>query len=185
MKVLALAESTPATTTALEVELRSQVRFADRVAWAAADAVRSCLHASIGLIETNPDDIGVIAICGQGPVTTLREVALVAQEVLASPLRFPAASPGSIAALACISAGAKGPSLCLVMTPTAGIRVAMDIARVWLAGEHALLTFIVICANDTTARAALLGPEETDDDPRLSTFDLWLAHISNEGERGL
>lgn len=106
--------------------------YADPSAWLVIDAVEAALAEAGDRIRGNRAEIGVLSVSERGTLDTMRSVAAAVDRGRVSPLRFAGAGPGSMAGLACILFGFKGPSLVLSMPPEQGRRVAESLARGWL-----------------------------------------------------
>lgn len=121
--------------------------YADPVAWLVADAVGTALAAAGSSEPTAGTDVGVVAVSEHATAHTMREVATSVQgRGRVSPLRFAGAAPGSVAGLACIVHGLRGPSLLLSMSPGAARPAVAVLARDWLGG---LCTRVVVAEHRT------------------------------------
>ncbi|MFD6565081.1 hypothetical protein [Micromonospora profundi] len=107
--------------------------YADPVAWLVADAVGTALDAAGVQGPTAGTDVGMVAVSEHATGHTMREVAhAVRERGRVSPLRFAGAAPGSVAGLACIVHGLRGPSLLLSMSPGAARPAVAVLAGAWL-----------------------------------------------------
>ncbi|QLI99755.1 hypothetical protein HZZ00_01330 [Streptomyces sp. NEAU-sy36] len=111
--------------------------FADPLAWlmaeAAEAAARDCRTGltEIGDLSEIGDLVGMIAISEVCTLDTMRLIARATPRGRLSPLKFAGANPGSLAGLACIRQGFRGPTLTLSMPPAAALRAALDVAAGW------------------------------------------------------
>ncbi|TDB81626.1 hypothetical protein [Micromonospora sp. KC721] len=108
--------------------------YADPVAWLVADAVGAVFDAAGQSGKGTGTDVGVLAVSEYGTSHTMREVTAMRDRGRVSPLRFAGANPGSVAGLACIVHGLRGPSLMLSMPPPAARPTVALLARAWLTG---------------------------------------------------
>ncbi|MFF5209656.1 hypothetical protein [Streptosporangium sp. NPDC000396] len=105
--------------------------YADPAAWLVVDAVQAALDLAGDDVRAGPD-VGVLSVSDHGTAHTMRAVAAGTARGVVSPLRFAGASPGSLAGLACVVFGFRGPSLMLCMSPYAARPVASAITLSWL-----------------------------------------------------
>ncbi|WP_238009392.1 hypothetical protein KZZ52_26225 [Dactylosporangium sp. AC04546] len=107
---------------------RGVVRYADPAAWLVLDAIAEAAPAVPGAA------VGLIGVSEHATLHTLRRCAAdrAADPAALSPLRFVAASPGTLVGLAAVHLGYTGPSLLLTMPPALGRPVAVTIAQEWL-----------------------------------------------------
>jgi hypothetical protein len=158
---------------------RAIIRYADSAAWITAAAVARAT--SLEWLAEYSHDVAVVVVADQGPADTMAQVQAAAEAGFSSPLRYAAASPGSLAGVSCIAFGFRGPTLNLAMLPADGMPTAMLMARGWLArgAAHAVVvaSFSGV-ANVGQARAALLmpgaGPVDGGD---VTTTVQWLADV--------
>jgi hypothetical protein len=106
------------------------VRYADPAAWLVRDLVGQALQDWDG--DRGP--VALLAVSEYATGDTLRQVGAEVAKRTISPLRFVAASPGTLVGLSCLSFGLHGPSLLLTMPPADGVPVARVLAARWLAG---------------------------------------------------
>jgi hypothetical protein len=144
-----------------EVRARATVRFADPAAWITATAVAHAISQSKDLLAASLHKIGIVAISDQGPGSTMAQVNEGASAGFSSPLRYAASNPGSLAGVACIAFGFRGPTLNLTMVPEQGVPVALQMCSSWLTQRNAqwmiLATFTDNGPHTQLARAVLLG----------------------------
>lgn len=145
-----------------EARIRATIRYADPAAWTTATAVARALSGRADLSGPIAHEIGIVVVSDCGAAETMNVVAAAAVEGFSSPLRYPAASPGSLAGVACIAFGFRGPTLNLTMLPHQGIPVALQISAGWLSRGIArhILVAAVLRRESTSirARAVLLAP---------------------------
>lgn len=103
----------------------ARVRYADPAAWLVCDLVGQVLRDWPG--EHEP--VGVLGVSEYATGDTLRRVAAEVVKQVVSPLRFVAASPGTLIGLSCLQFGLHGPSLLLTMPPVDGVPVARVLMR--------------------------------------------------------
>ena len=136
------------------------MRFADPAAWATALASLRALAATEVPWQAWSDEIGMVAISADGPRQVLLQVAHASLAGSMSALRFPAASPGTLAGLACIVGGLRGPSLNFTLTPARGVPVgAAQVVR-WLEAGVIKIGVLAACTHGLEgpiARCAVLG----------------------------
>ena len=166
------------------------VRYADPAAWAIATAIARTLAGRPEPWATVGQTVGLVVICEHGPVEAIAAVAAATRQGLPSALRYPAANPGSLAGVSCIAFGLRGPTLCLLVAPAAGVPVGLLLARRWVYRQGAPLVLLAACGQPAAgihrARALLLssnvachGPSLVD----LPTFAAWLVSVQTaEGE---
>lgn len=139
------------------------VRFADPAAWTVAMAVQKALADSGLPLDAGTEDIGLITVSSDGPREVLRHVGRAASAGSMSPLKFPAANPGTLAGLACIVCRLQGPSLNVTMPPSQGIPVALAQLQHWLRDTRIRAGVVAACAYGSEtpyARAMVLGSSQ-------------------------
>jgi len=163
------------------------VRYADPTAWVTATAVARAVAPVHEQVAAVKDRIGVVTTSAEGPVETQAAVAEAARAGFASPLRYPAGSPGSLAGVSCIAFGFRGPTLNLLHAPGEGVPLGLFLASRWLDRQTAALVVVAACARRSPgqymARALLLGSRDTY--PCPTPFDrpsaaAWLMAAGNE-----
>jgi hypothetical protein len=141
---------------------RATVRYADPASWTIAAAIAKALAEAKTVADLNPHEVGVISVSDTGPAETIGVVAEAALELASSPLRYPAASPGTMTGVACICFGLRGPTLNITMLPADGVGVAMQISSGWMkrpgARQMIVAALIQTPSKDRSARALLLSP---------------------------
>ncbi|GAA2225101.1 hypothetical protein GCM10010232_07730 [Streptomyces amakusaensis] len=113
---------------------RTVSSYADPVALLVSDTVAEAL-ALVPETGTDTDtDVctGVLTVSETGTLHTMRTLAAGLGRGRISPLRFAGAGPGSLAGLACIVHGLRGPSLVLTMPPTAAEPLLVPLVHGWL-----------------------------------------------------
>jgi hypothetical protein len=115
-----------------EARTRATVRYADSGAWITAAAVGAAISGLREELSASLHDVGMIVVSDRGPTTTMAEVNDAALKGFSSPLRYSAASPGTLVGVACIAYGFRGPTLNLTMRPKDGVRVAIQLSENWL-----------------------------------------------------
>jgi hypothetical protein len=165
---------------------RATVRYADPAAWITAAAGSRALAAAATGAELSPHDIGFISISDHGTADTMAVVAKAATEGFSSPLRYPAASPGSLAGVPCILFGFRGPTLNFTMTPDQAVPLALRIADAWMnrrVARQVMIATLTTAAETLAAdaslvllgRAALLAPSGKTSTPPPMLID-WLVN---------
>jgi hypothetical protein len=170
---------------------RSTVRYADPAAWITATAVSRAFKAAANAQNVSSHQIGLIVISDVGPGETMQNVAQAAVEGFSSPLRYPAANPGSLVGVSCIAFGFRGPTLNLTTPPADAVAVSLKIAAGWLARnvvQRVVVATYLSSSKGALARAALLAPPppRDDDDERqrsagavgAAVITDWLIHDS-------
>lgn len=98
-----------------------------------------------------------------------------------SPIRYPAANPGSLVGVTCILHGFRGPTLNFVMAPAVGVPISLAMAASWL--QRGVCRFVVVTAcawSDqlgSCARSLLLGKKDaqgTSAEPMSDNMAAWL-----------
>ena len=134
------------------------VRYADPAAWTIATAVHNAFSTIRETIESSAECVGIIGICEHGPEEATAAINQAATEGFPSPMRYPAANPGSVVGVSCIAFGLRGPTSCLLMAPADGVKVAMLVAGQWLGRGAARYVVVATCCRKVT-RAAVLAAE--------------------------
>jgi 3-oxoacyl-(acyl-carrier-protein) synthase len=166
------------------------VRYADPAAWVLATAAARALAPKKDEVMAASDRVGVVVVSSHGPIETLSKVADDARSGFASPLRYPASNPGSLAGVSCILFGLQGPTLNLLMEPAAGVPLALFTAKRWLDRGVAAFMVVAACTHDSggkyLARCLLIGGgnagavrSEFDQDVAAN----WLISIPETAER--
>ena len=137
------------------------VRYADPAAWVTATAVARAIAPIHEQVAAVKDRVGVVVTSAEGPVDAQAAVAEAARSGFPSPLRYPAANPGSMAGVSCIAFGFRGPTLNLLHAPGEGVPVSLFMASRWLQRGLAALVIVAACTRRATgqhlARALLLA----------------------------
>jgi hypothetical protein len=165
--------------------VRAAVRYADPFAWLAATALARALAHVNNWTPHVQHATGLIAVSEQAPADAICAIAQAATEGFSSPLRYPAANPGSFAGVSCIAHGLRGPTMNLTMPPHLGVPVALRLANSWLIRQGLLMAAVTTCgqieSGKNFARCLLLTARKNDDlEPLTATHLDWLAveHIS-------
>ncbi len=171
--------------------VRAAVRYADPLAWLAATALARALANAEDRTETVRHATGLIAISEHAPADAIASIAQAATEGFSSPLRYPAANPGSFAGVSCIAHGLRGPTMNLTMPPRLGVPVALLLANSWLVKQRLPLTAVVACGRTDPgknfARCLLLAAQTSGNPAPLVDAHLqWLTaqtvpSISDQG----
>jgi hypothetical protein len=146
---------------------RSTIRYADPAAWITATSISRALQAAGDRPDVSPHKVGLIVISDVGPGETMQTVAEAALDGFSSPLRYPAANPGSLVGVSCIAFGFRGPTLNLTTPPADAVPLSIKIAAGWLA-RHVVQRVVVATylpsSKRALARAAVLAlpPREAD-----------------------
>lgn len=185
--VIGSGEATAVQPELFEARTRSTVRYADPAAWITAAAVARAIAEVRDLLAVSQHEVGVIAVSDQGPAHTMAEVNAATATGFSSPLRYAAASPGSLVGVTCIAFGFRGPTLNLTMNPDNGVPVALTLCSAWLtrrvAGYMVLATFRATDSAAGFSRAVLLAhPEQSTRPANLRTQSSvpdWLTNIGN------
>jgi hypothetical protein len=140
---------------------RAIIRYADPAAWITAAAVAQAMARANDRVDPWRHEIGLAVVSDHGPRETMDQVQAAADEGFSSPLRYAAANPGSLAGVACIAFGLRGPTLNLTMPPREGIPIVILVAREWLARGIARAMVLAVFSNSApaagSARAVLVG----------------------------
>lgn len=138
-----------------EARVRSTVRYADPAAWTTATAVALALAGAGNLLATWRHEIGIIAISDQGPGISMAKVEADATTAFSSPLHYAASSPGTLAGVACIAFGLRGPTMNLTMAPQDGMATALLMCTSWL--ERKSARFMVVATHSTSSSGAMMS----------------------------
>jgi hypothetical protein len=187
LAVLSRGEATGMDRTLLDPRAVMTVRYADEAAWTVATAVARALAPVREQLSLLLDRTGLIVASPHGPAATITAVGADARAGRASPLRFPAANPGSMAGVSCILFGVRGPALNLLLPPDRGVPVGWFLAARWLNREAAACMGLAATARrgplPSVARAVLLTRRATrgsEIDPDLADARAWLAACPTE-----
>jgi hypothetical protein len=164
-----------------DAKSRATVRYADPAAWTTATAIVRALEKAGDLATELRHEVGVIVVSDEGPAEAMAAVATAAIDGQPSPLRFPAANPGSMVGVSCIALGFRGPTLNLIMPPADGVPIGIQMCAGWLSRGAArwmiLAAFKANGAQTRAARAVLLSrPENAPniDEAATQTLAPWL-----------
>ncbi len=148
-----------------EARLRSVVRYADPAAWiVAAAAARAVESLQESLVECR-NEVGVVVVGEEGPQEAMAAIDAAARTGFSSPLRFPAANPGSLVGVTCILLGLRGPTMNFIMPRTEGVPAGLRLASHWLERQVVRYALITTYArqdgNTIRAHSLLLSHAET------------------------
>jgi hypothetical protein len=169
-----------------EAKARATVRYADPAAWTTATAIVRALSNAKALVAESLHEVGVVVVSDQGPAEAMGAVATAALDRLPSPLRFPAANPGSMVGVSCIALGFRGPTLNLIMPPADGVPIGIQMCAGWLScGAARHMIFAAHTDNglqSRSTRAVLLSlPENAPGfgEAMTSSLTQWLMRTGN------
>jgi hypothetical protein len=147
-----------------EARTRATVRYADPAAWITAAAVALAIHEVREQLASSLHEVGMVVVSDQGPASTMAEVNAATSIGFSSPLRYAAASPGSLAGVSCIAFGFRGPTLNFTMPLHDGVPTALQMCSGWLTRHMArYMVLATYRASDLTtgfSRAVLLAQPE-------------------------
>jgi hypothetical protein len=134
---------------------RSVVRYADPAAWTTAAAVARAVKPVETILTAARDSVAVLVVSDDGPQEAMQALDDAARTGFSSPLRFPAANPGSLVGVSCILLGFRGPTLNLTMSPSEGSAVGLMLASQWLRRRVVDFVLLSTCqrCSDTRPRA--------------------------------
>jgi len=156
--VVARGEAAEPDKSLFDRQVITTVRYADPAAWTIAAAVHHAFEPIRETIQPLVEHVGIVGISALGPTEATAAIKQAAEEGYPSPMRYPAANPGSLVGVSCIAFGLRGPTSCLLMAPSQGVRVAMLAARQWL-GRGAAHHVVVAASRCEGARAVVLAAE--------------------------
>ena len=136
------------------------VRYADPVAWTTATAIAHAVAAHAAPMRESRDRVAVLVASTQGPAESIASVAAGTRDGFPSPLRYPAANPGSLVGVTCIAFGFRGPTLNLLAPPDRSVWLGLLMAGHWL--NHHIADWAIVAIGGPTSppprtRALLLG----------------------------
>ena len=157
-----------------EAQTRATVRYADVSAWITAVAIARAISSFRDRLAGCLHQVGLVIVSDQGPTVTMAEVNDATAKGFSSPLRYAAASPGSLVGVACISFGFRGPTLNFTMCPANGVPIALQMCDNMLSRGVALYMVLATLSapGPTTglSRALLLAkPERVGEKSNLLT----------------
>jgi hypothetical protein len=145
-------------------QTRASVRYGDPAAWITAAAALRATRGLGNLLAQSLHETGTVVVSDQGPDATMAALQAATSTGFSSPLRFAAASPGSMVGVVCIAIGFRGPTLYLAMRPEEGIPVALEMCAGWLARGVARGMVVATFKSDRpgtgSARAVLLASSD-------------------------
>lgn len=181
MIVAAKSDATEPVMSHFSPAIRNAVRYADPFSWTGATAVAKALA---GLIETTApmrSSIALIAMSNHGPAQAIAAVAEASAAGFSSPMRYPAANPGSLAGVACITQEFHGPTMNLIMPVESALPVGLNLAGAWLQRRVTPLVVLLACyrvgQERNEARCLLLASDTIETfkgEPLSSTRSDWL-----------
>jgi hypothetical protein len=125
---------------------RASVRYADPAAWTTATAIARAVAPIREVIAAERDRVSIVVTSARGPVETMATVAEASRAGFASPLRYPAANPGSLTGVACILFGLRGSSLNLTLPAAEGVPIGLLVAGRWLQNRAVPLVVLAACS---------------------------------------
>ena len=120
------------------------VRYADPVAWTTATAIAHAVAAHAGPMRESRNRVAVFVASTQGPAESIASVAAGTRDGFPSPLRYPAANPGSLVGVTCIAFGFRGPTLNLLAPPDRSVWLGLLMAGHWLNNHTADWAMVAI-----------------------------------------
>jgi hypothetical protein len=135
-----------------ETHARTAIRYADPAAWITATAVARALAPIEEAVASVRHQVGFMLTSELGPTETIATVAEAARANLSSPLRYPAANPGSLVGVTCIAFGLRGPTLNLTMPPVQGVPVGLIAAAGWIQRQGTPFVLMATCFRDASQR---------------------------------
>ncbi len=141
--------------------LRStKIRFVDPASLLVAIAVEKCLKDT----KLDHESVGIIATSQLSTISTFQKVYEESKTSIVSPLKFSAASPGTLAGLSCILFGLRGPSIHFTMPVNeSSLQTSRSLANIWKAegqAQSVILATVIKQNNEIEARCCLLTNEE-------------------------
>jgi len=169
-----------------EARTRATVRYADPAAWITAAAVGNAISNLRDELAMVLHEVGMIVVSDRGPASTMAEVNVATLKGFSSPLRYSAASPGTLVGVTCIAFGFRGPSLNFTMRPENGVPSALQLCESWLfrgvASYMVLATFSSAGQTTGISRAVLLAPPQSRGvfgDPMTESTAGWLTQVGD------
>jgi hypothetical protein len=189
LETLAVAGSGEASTLQpelFEARARAIVRYADPAAWITAAAVGNAISNVREELSMSLHEVGMIVVGDRGPACTMAEVNAATVKGFSSPLRYSAASPGSLVGVSCIAFGFRGPTVNFTMLPKTGVPIALQLCESWLfRGAARYMVLATFSASDLAigvSRAVLLAPPQSAcifGDPITASTAEWLAQVGD------
>ncbi|ANY07822.1 beta-ketoacyl synthase N-terminal-like domain-containing protein [Pseudonocardia sp. HH130630-07] len=134
--------------------------YADPVAWLLCEVTGQALAGCPDDVLHHTDEVGHLAVSDHGTLDTMRALARSGRRGRVSPLRFAGANPGSLAGLACLRWGLRGPTMMLAMPPSPAGPAAVAVAQRWLdtgQARHVVLATHTVRDGVHEARCAVLA----------------------------
>jgi hypothetical protein len=161
VQVAARAEADAPQLDLLGQAARASVRYADPAAWTTATAVARLLATGPAPVASIREHVGIVVVSDDGPQLTMNVVAEAARSGYASPLRYPAANPGSLAGVSSIAHRLRGPTLVLIVPPQRGVLPALALSGSWLRKQQVPAVIVAaharLASGGHLARALLLS----------------------------
>jgi len=120
----------------------ASVRYADPAAWIVASSVANAADPMKEAFAAAHDRTGVVAIGADGPTEAMAAMNEASRALSSSPIRYPASNAGSLAGLASIALGLRGPTLVLTLPPDRGVPVGLLVADAWL--RRGVVSFMAV-----------------------------------------
>jgi hypothetical protein len=181
MIVASKSDATEPTMSHFSAAVRNAVRYADPISWTVATAVAKALAGMLETIEPMRSSIGLIAMSDDGPAQAIAAVAEASAAGFSSPMRYPAANPGSLAGVACITQELHGPTMNLIMPVDFALPIGLHLAGAWLQRRVTPLVILLACRRvgpeRNEARCLLLASDTIETckgEPLSSTHSEWL-----------
>ena len=178
MVVAAKGEASEPVMSCFSAAVRNAVRYADPISWTGATAVAKALENLREIAAPMRESIGVVAMSNDGPAQAIAAVAEASAAGFSSPMRYPAANPGSLAGVTCITQDLHGPTMNLTMPVDAAIAPAAKLAEAWIGRGLAPAVILLACrrvgAEKHQARCLVLASEKFEGEELSASHLEWL-----------